>query len=82
MENPTRHQMFKRGLEKYVDDTWPGGLQGYARYIKRTQPPIISLAGRRVPGWLWRTLRTEYRAAGKAPGWFWWVHDPSGGAGE
>jgi len=72
--NPTRHQTFAQGLASYVDDTWPGGLSGFAEWIGREQPTVISLDSRRVPEWVRKTIRTEYQRVGHAPGWVWFVH--------
>jgi hypothetical protein len=72
--NPTRHQTFTRGLAPYVNDTWPGGLRGFARWVGRQEPMIISMDNFRTPWWLRRTLEREYRKAGRAPGWIWYVH--------
>jgi hypothetical protein len=73
MRNPTRHQTFKRGLEDYVEDTWPGGLSGFARWVGREQPTLISLSGR-PPEWIRPLLMAEYRRAGRTSGWQWFVH--------
>jgi hypothetical protein len=72
--NPTRHQTFKRGLAEYVDDTWPGGLPGFAKWVAREQPTIISMDNPRIPPWFRDTLEREYRRAGRGPGWIWYVH--------
>ena len=72
--NPTRHQMFSRGLDQYVDDTWPGGLRGFGEWIGLQEPTIIAFNRGRVPWWLRPTLKGEYRRAGRGPGWIWFVH--------
>ena len=72
--NPTRHLTFKRGLEDYVEDTWSGGLIGFAEWVGREQPTVISLASGPKPAWVLPLLRAEYRRAGRAPGWTWFVH--------
>jgi hypothetical protein len=72
--NPTRHVTFKRGLEEYVEDTWPGGLIGFAQWVGREQPTIISLGSGPKPAWVLPLLRSEYRRVGRAPGWRWFVH--------
>jgi hypothetical protein len=72
--NPTRHQIFVDGLNRYVNDTWPGGLRGFARWVGREEPTILSLNKKRVPRWLRRTVEREYRWAGPALGWAWYVH--------
>jgi hypothetical protein len=72
--NPTRHQTFVQGLGSYVDDTWPGGLAGFANWIGRQEPTVVSLGGGRVPRWLRSSIVAEYQRVGRAPGWVWYVH--------
>jgi 4-amino-4-deoxy-L-arabinose transferase-like glycosyltransferase len=72
--NPTRHQVFVDGLNRYIDDTWPGGLRGFAEWVGREQPTILSLHTNRVPRWLRATIEREYRWAGPGVGWTWYVH--------
>jgi hypothetical protein len=72
--NPTRHQIFVDGLNRYINDTWPGGLRGFARRVGREEPTILSLNRREAPRWLRRTIEREYRWAGPALGWAWYVH--------
>jgi hypothetical protein len=85
--NLTRHQIFVDGLDQYINDTWPGGLRGFARWVGREEPTIVSMNRNRVPRWLRATIKREYRWAGQA-GWTWYVHrsvgpvvptDPVGG---
>jgi 4-amino-4-deoxy-L-arabinose transferase-like glycosyltransferase len=71
--NPTRYQTFAQGLDLYMKDTWPGGLRGFAKWVGREEPTVIT-TGRRIPYWLRRTIKGEYRLAGSAPGWTWYVH--------
>ena len=71
--NPTRYQTFSQGLGRYMNDTWPGGLRGFAKWVGREEPTVITI-GRRVPTWLRRTIHREYRLADFAPGWTWYVH--------
>ncbi len=76
--NPTRHQMFTNGLDRYVDDTYPGGLRGLSTWIGHQEPTIIALGGRAPRRWLAETLNSEYQRVGKAPGWAWHVHESVG----
>jgi hypothetical protein len=71
--NPTRHQTFVDGLNEYINDTWPGGLRGFARWVGRQEPTILAL-NKGVPRWLRGTIEREYRWAGPATGWTWYVH--------
>ncbi len=71
--NPTRYQMSTTGLDRYVDDTWPGGIQGYVDWIGRRRPTVIALGGATVPSWFVETLHTKYWRVGRAPDWTWYV---------
>lgn len=72
--NPSPHQMFRLGLEKYVDRTWPGGLAGYAAWISQTRPTIVAVGRAARYDWLLPTLRADYVPFGKSPGgWYWYV---------
>jgi hypothetical protein len=68
--NPTRHQMFSGGLWEYVTDTWPGGLQGYRRWIVEQKPDLIVFGDPVSPNW-WNSVRGDYVYVGSAPDWFW-----------
>jgi hypothetical protein len=70
--NPTRYQMFSSGLSDYLDDTYPGGIDGFGRSIKRSRPTVIVI-GKLRPPWIARTLAADYRKVGHAPGWSWYA---------
>lgn len=70
--NPTQHQTFALGLAAYVDDTWPGGLEGYAADLVERSPTFI-VAGGGTQGWLAPVIADNYWFAGSAPGWNWYV---------
>lgn len=73
--NPIRHQMFLAGLEDYVDDTWPGGLEGLAEWVGEEQPTFLTVDHPDWYGWLAPTLDEEYVEVGTTPGDFtWYVH--------
>ena len=73
--NPIRHQMFLAGLEEYVDDTWPGGLDGLAEQIAQDEPTFVAVDHPEWYGWLAPTLEEEYVDVGTSPGDFtWYVH--------
>ena len=70
--NPTRHQMFRSGLQDYLDDTWPGGLDGFKADLVADGPDLVSVgetvslpgAGRSMP---------DYVFVGRAPLWEWYA---------
>jgi hypothetical protein len=68
----SRFQTFGNGMGDYIDDTYPGGLRGYGRWIGRSGPTVIAV-GMDVPSWLDPVLRHSYKNLGRAPGWEWYV---------
>ncbi len=77
--NLTRLQLFGNGLVDYVEATWPGGADGYGRWVGRHKPDVIVL-GSETPGWLAPVLDAEYVSVGRSPGWSWFVHRDLGGS--
>ncbi|RYP85352.1 hypothetical protein EKO23_12785 [Nocardioides guangzhouensis] len=68
--NPSKYQMFSNGLLAYLDDTWPGGVDGYRAWILERQPDLIALG--KTGGNAWRrALADDYQRVGCAPGWRW-----------
>ncbi|HEU4811093.1 MAG TPA: hypothetical protein VFT00_03035 [Nocardioides sp.] len=78
--NLSRLQQFGNGLIDYVDDTWPGGSDGYGRWIGRRSPTLIAVGdGGAVPSWLAPTVDGSYRHVGTTIGWDWYVNEDVGG---
>jgi hypothetical protein len=71
--NPTNIQMFTNGFNRYVDDTWPGGLQGFADRIQQTRPDLIAMQNGPPPRWLNSVLAQDYRRVGRGPTFAWWA---------
>lgn len=70
--NWSRHQMFRGGLEDYVDDTWPGARTGFAEDLVARRPDLVAVGETTYS--TWRTaVETEYVCIGSAPGWFWYA---------
>jgi hypothetical protein len=72
-QNPTNIQMFTNGFSHYVDDTWPGGLKGYADHIEQTRPDLIAMQNGLTPQWLSPVLAQDYRRVGRGPTFAWWA---------
>jgi hypothetical protein len=70
--NPTRHQMFRGGLQAYVDDTWPGGLDGFARDLVDQRPALLAMGDTTYDYWR-AAVAPQYVCVGNAPGWSWWA---------
>jgi 4-amino-4-deoxy-L-arabinose transferase-like glycosyltransferase len=71
--NPTPVQMFTNGFNHYVDDTWPGGLHGYASWVLQTRPDLIAVQNNFKGRWLTPILADGYRRVGKGPFFVWWA---------
>jgi hypothetical protein len=56
--NAVRLQLFGNGLVDYVEDTWPGGVRGFARWIERRAPAALVVGKRHR--WLRPVLRRSY----------------------
>jgi hypothetical protein len=70
--NPTRYQMFRSGLQDYMDDTWPGGLVGFQEDLVADGQDLIAV-GETVSR-RWRaSLQPDYVYVGSAPMWDWYA---------
>jgi hypothetical protein len=77
--NPTRYQMFRSGLQDYMDDTWPGGLAGFQRDLVADRPDLVAV-GETVSR-RWRdSLQPGYVYVGSAPLWDWYARASLGPA--
>ena len=76
--NPTRFQTFTSGMGTYVEENYPGGLAGFAAWIRRETPTVITVGGGRVSPWLAGVVESDYERLGSAPGWVWYVHKSAG----
>lgn len=76
--NGSQFQLYGSGLVDYVEDTWPGGIQGYIEWIEEHNPTIVAVGRDRVPPWLAPTLDERYQRVGSAPGWTWYIRKDLG----
>lgn len=76
--NPSRFQLFGSGAVDYVNEVWPGGIRGYARWVEKQAPTLIAVGIQGIPEWLSSTLDRYYWRAGEAPGWDWYVENDIG----
>ena len=70
--NPTRYQMFRAGLQPYMEDTWPGGLDGFKRDLVDGNPDLITVGERTSRSWR-MSIEPQYVHVGSAPGWDWYA---------
>ena len=70
--NATRHQMLRTGLQYYIDDTWPGGLEGFRRGISEGGATLVAVGTPISREWR-ETVMTRYEYVGRAPDWTWYA---------
>jgi hypothetical protein len=75
--NPTRHQMFSGGLYRYVEDTWPGGLDGFRRDLVEGRPTLIAFGDPVSDAWR-AAILADYSYVGSAPDLTWWARSSLG----
>jgi hypothetical protein len=75
--NPTRYQMFRSGLQDYMDDTWPGGLVGFQEDLVADGPDLVAVGATVSQRWR-ASLQPEYVYVGSAPLWDWYARDSLG----
>ncbi len=71
--NPSQHQMFRLGLERFVADEYDG-LRTYAESIRDERPTLIAV-GLGAHYWWLRPVLDDYERVGTSPGWYWYVVD-------
>lgn len=70
--NPTRYQMFRSGLQDYMEDTWPGGLDGFKRDLVADGPDLVAVG--ETVSQRWRaSIQPDYVYVGSAPMWQWYA---------
>lgn len=70
--NPTRYQMFRSGLQDYMEDTWPGGLVGFQEDLVADGPDLVAVGATVSRRWR-ASLQPEYVYVGSAPLWDWYA---------
>ena len=74
LTNPTRYQVFSDGLQDYVDDTWPGGIDAFAAWNLARHPDLIVVNQHRLQDQSWRSrIGPDYVRVATSPGAVWFV---------
>jgi hypothetical protein len=70
--NRSRYQMFRGGLQYYVDDHWPGGRAGFRRDLVKDAPALVSVGD--TVSQRWRAgIEPAYVWIGNADDWGWYA---------
>jgi len=73
-ENPTRYQLFAQGLRRDLDDSWPGGIQGFVAWNLARQPDLIAVNGEEMRVGHWRSrIEPDYVLVAHGRGSYWFV---------
>ena len=70
--NRTRYQMFRGGLQYYVDDNWPGGRVGFRRDLVKDAPALVSVGDTVTQRWR-AAIEPAYVWIGSSDGWGWYA---------
>ncbi|CAA9395800.1 MAG: hypothetical protein AVDCRST_MAG32-2617 [uncultured Nocardioides sp.] len=70
--NPTRHQMFRGGLQDHLEDAWPGGVEGFQRDLVVEGADLVAVGEAVGPRWR-ESIEPDYVYVGSAPGWGWYA---------
>ncbi|WP_155992113.1 glycosyltransferase family 39 protein [Nocardioides sp. URHA0032] len=65
--NPIVHQQFSLGLEDYVDDVWPGGLDGLVTWVLDRRPTVLVVESGFRPSWVQEVIDEGYVRVGMDP---------------
>jgi hypothetical protein len=76
--NLTRWQLFGNGLMGWLDESWPGGPDGYASSVLGREPEVVALGRLDDPDWFTDPLTEDYREVGRSPGWTWYLREDLG----
>jgi hypothetical protein len=76
--NVGRIQLFGNGMLDYLDDTWPGGRDGFARRLVSHRPELFALGMEGSTKWFSPTLVGAYECVGQSPGWYWFARSDLG----
>lgn len=71
--NPIRDQMFGLGLSRYVDATWPGGLEGLGDWVAAERPALITMGRFSETDWIEPVLARDYLVCGQDDEVTWYV---------
>lgn len=77
--NRTRYQMFRGGLQYYMDDTWPGGRDGFRRDLVKDAPELISMGDSVSQRWR-ASIEPSYVWIGSTDQWGWYARASLGPA--
>ena len=64
--------MFSGGLQDYLQDTWPGGLDGFRRDVVARGTDLIVMGDPVSDRWR-AAIQPEYVYIGSAPDWSWYA---------
>jgi hypothetical protein len=67
------YQLFDTRMVSYLDQTVPGGIQGFIHRMDRRRPTVVVIGSSYEGHWAQSMLRAHYADVGLGPGWEWFV---------
>jgi len=77
-DNPTPYQLFSPTMERYLDQTLPGGMRGYAERMADLRATFVTVGRTYRGSWPDRVLAADYWRVGSGPGWTWYLNRAAG----
>ena len=77
--NPNRYQMFINGFDQYLDDTYPGGLDGIRRLIESEHPTLLAFESPWKHPFMKPLLTEQYTKIGNGWHFYWYARNDLGG---
>jgi hypothetical protein len=76
--NPSSYQLFDPAMQTYLDAHLVGGLVGYGAELRRLHPTFVVVCRTYHRPWLSSMLEQDYRSAGHASNWTWYISRSAG----
>lgn len=72
-QSPTPYQYFSTSAQRYLDATYPGGMQGLLSFLERTHPTVVVVGSSFRGLWPYGWLTRDYVRIGAGVGISWYL---------
>jgi hypothetical protein len=77
-DSPVPYQILDSNEERYLDGTYPGGVEGLFRTLAALRPTFVVVGRSFTSVWPDRWLATDYQRVGSGLGWTWYLARSAG----
>ncbi|QZY28494.1 hypothetical protein [Nocardioides coralli] len=67
------YQLFSPAIQRWIDDTWPGGLTAYVSWVREQEAEVLFTVPGPMPQ-LFKPLEPDYVPVGRFHSWRAWLH--------